>query len=362
MIKIKSPTRIDLAGGTLDMWPLYNFVGEALTINLAVSIYTYASLIFTKKLYNRVQERSFFEEMNETYPFSQQEWANLKQHLTRDSLYVIDLSDVKYFKTFYTADELLSCTDKELDYIKPLIRHFKPDPFYLKLKSESPVGGGLGGSSSLMISMLKAFHQLQHLHIDSADKLVYLAHNLESQILKTPTGTQDYYPAVSGGIHFLNYGAAEIISENITLREIPIQNNISIIYTGRSHHSGLNNFEVLKAAVEGNQTVLSALRELHVIAKNMKQVLQGKNWSELPALFERERHERLKLTPHFSSPEIQKLIQLCEQKNLGTLKICGAGGGGCVFVWHNPEDRLRLKNEVEVLGQKVLEARPVEVF
>lgn len=362
MIQIKSPTRIDLAGGTLDMWPLYNFIGEGLTVNLAISISTYATLTPTFRLYQQMKDSAFFDEMNQAYTFTKSEWENLRAQVTRDNMYVIDLSDVQYFKVFFTAEELLQCPDRQLDYVKPLMHYFKPQPFYLKLKSESPVGGGLGGSSSLLISILKAFYKLNNQTIDSSDKLVYLAHNLESQILRTPTGTQDYYPAASGGVHFLNYLPNEIVSENLSLAEIPLQDNISVIYTGRSHHSGLNNFEVLKAAVEGNSTVISALKELLKIAQEMKKSLLSKDWDALPQLFTREREERLKLTPHFSSPEIEKLIGLCKQKSLGTLKICGAGGGGCVFIWHHPELRSKIKEEVESIGLKVLAAKPVNRF
>src|SRR5574342_576722 len=37
-----APTRIDLAGGTLDLWPLYLFHPGALTVNVAISRYAHA--------------------------------------------------------------------------------------------------------------------------------------------------------------------------------------------------------------------------------------------------------------------------------------------------------------------------------
>jgi hypothetical protein len=43
-IDIQSPTRVDLAGGTLDLWPLYNFIGGAPTINVAIDIMTRAQI------------------------------------------------------------------------------------------------------------------------------------------------------------------------------------------------------------------------------------------------------------------------------------------------------------------------------
>src|SRR5438094_5353563 len=37
-IEASAPTRIDLAGGTLDIWPLYLFHEDAQTINAAISL------------------------------------------------------------------------------------------------------------------------------------------------------------------------------------------------------------------------------------------------------------------------------------------------------------------------------------
>src|SRR6201987_12219 len=38
-IESKAPTRVDLAGGTLDIWPIYLFHPGALTINAAITRY-----------------------------------------------------------------------------------------------------------------------------------------------------------------------------------------------------------------------------------------------------------------------------------------------------------------------------------
>ena len=39
-IESSAPTRIDLAGGTLEMWPLYLFHEGARTLNAAISLRT----------------------------------------------------------------------------------------------------------------------------------------------------------------------------------------------------------------------------------------------------------------------------------------------------------------------------------
>src|SRR2546421_8631207 len=39
IIESKAPTRVDFAGGTLDIWPLYLFHPSAVTVNAAISLY-----------------------------------------------------------------------------------------------------------------------------------------------------------------------------------------------------------------------------------------------------------------------------------------------------------------------------------
>ena len=127
MIKVKSPTRVDLAGGTLDLWPLYNFLKGATTINLAIDIYTEVELDFTASKTIKIES------------------ADLNKTWTMDSW-----------------DQFFSSFDSSIQLYQTVIQFFwNQDPtkfksgITLKTRSESPIGGGLGGSSSLIISLLK---------------------------------------------------------------------------------------------------------------------------------------------------------------------------------------------------------------
>ncbi len=329
-ITVKSPTRVDLAGGTLDMWPLYTFLESALTINLAIDIWT------------RVEIKS------------------------RATLGIkIDSLDLKKQWDFPTAEKFLNALDPHLHLYQKVFEKFSVElsaleyGFEVKTSSESPIGGGLGGSSSLVISLLKAVHQLLKIKLPAANELVHLAHNIEAQILKTPTGTQDYFPAVTGGMSFIDYSARGIKQKVFSIAGTPFEDHFLLVYTGRSHHSGLNNFEVLKSCVEGDQKVLSALQKIKSIAQGMKLCIEDKAWGDLPKLFQMEYDARLELTPAFSSPEIEKLAKICVAAGALAVKICGAGGGGCVLVWVPPSERERVIQVCQNENFQCLNARPV---
>ncbi len=333
MQTIKSPTRVDLAGGTLDMWPLYNFVGNATTINLAIDIWTKVDFL----------KRS-------------------------DEVIKIKSLDLKKEWSFDSIEHFLSALDPKIVLYQKTFERFQSDPaafralrqgFEIITSSESPMGGGLGGSSSLMISLLKTIYQLTGKKMSSPHELVHLAHNIESDFMRTPTGTQDYYPAVTGGLSFIDYASAGIEQRTFAIDDTPFQDHFLLVYTGRTHHSGLNNFEVLKSAVEGDAGVLQALKKLKDISQAMSQVILKKQWGELTSLFQQEYEARIQLTPAFTSPEIQKLSEICIAAGALAVKICGAGGGGCVMVWVPPHQRGKVVQVCQNEKFQCLSAQPV---
>lgn len=158
-ILVKSPTRVDLAGGTLDLWPLYAFIQGATTVNVAISVFTIAEIIPLKG----------FE-------------------------IILETADLNIKKSYHNLDQALSDEDPRMILLQTQLRYWRPEKgFHLKTSSQSPVGGGLGGSSSLTISLMKAFSEFCGRPFQSVHEMVQVAHNIEAEILNTPTGTQDYY-------------------------------------------------------------------------------------------------------------------------------------------------------------------------
>ncbi len=329
-IQIQSPTRVDLAGGTLDMWPLYSFIGGATTINVAIDIYTTVELEITPN----------------------------------DSKIEIESLDLGFKKVFVSYDQAIKEMDQGLSLYKMQLQYWKPNfGFKLKTKSDSPIGGGLGGSSSLLISLLKAFSKATIKPFTSVHSMVELAHNLEAEQLLTPTGTQDYYPAISGGINILEYRATGIAQEVFNEPDDFINSEFSkrflLVYTGRSHHSGMNNFEVLKNAVAKKTETIKALIALKYIAQEMAAKVKAGLWSELTPLFHREYEARVQLASAILSPEIEKLKEIALSNGAEAIKICGAGGGGCVMVWCPISKKDQIAKACAVSGFQIINAKPV---
>lgn len=323
-IEKQSCTRVDLSGGTLDCWPLHTLVGGCVTVNLAISIRTYAAL--------------------EPLPGS-------RVHIV--------MHDLKYDREFPDLAALLACEDAELNLVQKQAAYWRPrEGFRLETRSESPVGAGLGGSSSLSISVIKAFSEWLKFPLE-LQPAVELSHNLEAQVLHKMTGTQDYYPALAPGLNAIHYQMHGPKLEAISTSADFWNARLTLVYTGQPHHSGLNNWQVIKAALEHDATTLKALADIRDVSADLYSAVKAERYGTLPQLFDREFEARVRLSSSFSSPRIEKLRDVALKAGAQAVKICGAGGGGCVLVWSEPERKADVESGCRAQGFEVLNAKAV---
>ena len=324
IIKKSSSTRVDFAGGTLDCWPLYLLVDSCVTINLSISVSTHVQL----------EPRSGPE-------------------------VEVHIKDLKYRRSFKDLNEILECRDEALTLVQRQLAFWRPKQgFFLETSSESPVGGGLGGSSSLSISLIKAFSEWTNTKLDVYEA-VNLSHNIEAQVLGKMTGTQDYFPALVPGLNVIHYTPMGPKLETIPTEPKFWNEHLTLVYTGQPHHRGLNNWQVIKASLDKDKPTLDALRDIRDVAAQMYNEIHKKNWSALPKLFDEEFKARVRLSKSFSSPEIERLRALALKSGAQAVKICGAGGGGCVLIWSEPSRKAEVEAACRAQGFVVLDAKAV---
>ncbi len=297
MTKLSSNLRVDISGGTLDLWPLFNFVGGAKTINAGLSL-------------NAVSEF----------------------RLTESSKILIDISNLNYQKVFQNINELICSNDSELTILKSVLKAYNIQTgFKLKVSSQSPIGGGLGGSSTLLVSIIKSIDK--ELKRDrSESQTVQYACNLESEILGTPAGTQDYFQAIRPGLSVIHYQAEGISREFFKSAWLANQKaNFKLIYSGHPHHSGLNNWQIFQKCVQKDEQTLSILAELKTVSEKVFLDLQTANASNMSLLLKEELNLRRRLATGFVNEPLEKIINFLENLGVAHFKICGAGGGGCLW-------------------------------
>ena len=189
----------------------------------------------------------------------------------------------------------------------------------------------------------------------SPNEMVHLAHDIEAFVLKTPTGTQDYYPAVTPGLGCINYLAGKIEHKVFNVDIHFFKDRFLLVDTGKSHHSGINNWDVYKKAVDGDKNTLNSLMEIKEITNCLISICEKQEWSQLPEIFQREVEQRKKLSEGFTSPEIEELQKLTLDAGASGFKICGAGGGGCVLVYLEPNKKKEIIKVVKESGYNPIE-------
>ncbi len=318
----KAPCRVDLAGGTLDIWPLYLHHPGAVTVNFAVTRYTSCVL--------------------ETRDDPQIELRSL---------------DMAASETFGSLEELRSAAKPRLPLLAYVLRFFgAPGGLKMTTDSEAPNGAGISGSSALIISIASALNRLNGTGY-KIEKIREISQNIEAQIIRVPTGAQDYYPAMYGGVNAIELGPAGIHRAAIPVDPDEFNARIVLAYTGLPRNSGINNWEVTKAYIDGDRKVHRNFEQIARIAIAMRGALEKQDWAEVGALLREEWSHRRKNAPGITTPLIDELIAVARKRGALGAKVCGAGGGGCVFFLVEPDARARVEQAIEQLGAKVLPVR-----
>src|SRR3982074_1671851 len=235
-ITAHAPCRADLAGGTIDLWPLYLFHPGALTLNFALEILTTCRVTPLKG--RRIELSSI---------------------------------DTGCKETFANLEELIASRSHRHVLAAYLVRYFAPERgLRVETDSQSPAGAGISGSSALMIATTAALARHTGREIDH-EQIRVIAQNVEAQVIRVPTGCQDYYPALYGGVSAIHLSPDGIHREPIPIAPEEIDRRFVLAYSGAPRQSGINNWEVFKAHINGDKHVFRNLENIATIAHDMHQ-------------------------------------------------------------------------------------------
>ena len=321
-ITSKAPCRVDLAGATLDIWPLYLFHADPVTVNFAVNRYTSCTL--------------------STRP---------------DSRIVLRSRDLASEEAFESLAHLRSAACYRLPLLALLVRFFAPaEGIEIESDSQAPAGAGISGSSSLMISVACALNRLTGRGY-KIEKIREIAQNIEAQVIRVPTGAQDYYPAMYGGVSAIGLGPAGIVRRALPVAAEELNRRFVLAYTGAPRNSGINNWEVMKGHINGDRSIHRNFDRIASIANAMRDALDCGNWDEAGRLMREDWVSRRKNVPGITTPLIDKLILATRRAGSTGAKVCGAGGGGCVVFLVEPEAKERVAVAIAQAGAHVLPAQ-----
>jgi D-glycero-alpha-D-manno-heptose-7-phosphate kinase len=295
IIESSAPTRVDLAGGTIDIWPIYLFHPGAATVNFAISL----------RAHCRIETRD-------------------------DDRIILESRDRKVsFETRLSALDQLA-REERLELISKLVHFFKPKTgFHLTSMSEAPAGAGLGGSSALAIACIGALNRLAGDRYDER-KFIVLVANIETTVIRVPAGLQDYYPAFYGSTSCIHFRADGIEREALSIDESKLESRIVICYTGEPRMSGTNNWDITKRHIDGDPELFQLFEGIRDAALAMREALLADDWDRVRSTMRGAYPNRKRLAPGVTTPQMETLVEKALANGGEAAKVCGAGGGGCI--------------------------------
>lgn len=300
VVEATAPARVDLAGGTLDLWPLHALHPGSVTVNLAID-----------------------------------RRARCRVRLTGRGIHVF-ATDGGVDVTVEAARDLLA--DPRTALVGALIEELSPNGgVELEFRSGVPFGSGLGGSSALAVAVAAALSHACGSSLGGAGGVEFVR-DVETRVLGKPAGVQDYYPAFGGALHCLWFETGRTVAERRPIDAAEWKEHLTLFDTGAVHSSGMNNWEIFRRRLEGDASVARSLDDVASAARDMATAARERDFPAMGAALSREWKARRDLAPVVSSPAIDRAIVAATRAGAWGGKACGAGGGGCV-VFLSPADK-----------------------
>lgn len=321
-VSVSAPCRVDFSGGTVDLWPLYLYLGGLELVHMAINVMATATIRFEKKTKGPLHIEIYSHDLKVEHQFNSVEElrSSVQSHISQNSLRWVERLVLYY-----------------LDKVT-FRGHFR-----IETKSQTPPGSGLGGSSVLGVAIAQA---LEKVLLPTAKKskpwdLQQLVRNLEAIEIEHPAGDQDYVPALFKGLLVFHLGVETRRVEKLSPRvATDLGRRCALLYTGKPHHSGINNWQIFTEFHNGNLKTKLALEKIRNLSSELAAELRAGKIQRFPQLLNNEWALRQELAPAVNAPELEEAWAYGKSLGASARKGCGAGGGGCLLLYFDsPKQR-----------------------
>ena len=323
-IRSKAPLRLGFGGGGTDVSPYADIYGGAI-LNATIGMYAYCHIDAS------VDDAIYFEsrdyDARASYPIA--------ARLDRDG--TLDL-----FKCVYNR------LREQFDVT--------PRGFRMVTHSDAPYGSGLGGSSTLVVAMVRAFAEWWHLPLGEYD-IARLAFDIERVDAGLKGGKQDQYAASFGGVNFMEFYGDRVIVNPLRVKDAiltELEASLVLCFTGRSRESAHIIEDQIANASKGHGDSLDAMHRVKEDAREMKEALLMGQLPRFASILDRAWQNKKRMAGTITNPHIDELDAFARRHGASAGKVSGAGGGGFMMFFVDAMDRHDLRVALEGRGHSVL--------
>jgi D-glycero-alpha-D-manno-heptose-7-phosphate kinase len=225
----------------------------------------------------------------------------------------------------------------------------------LSLSAEAPPGSGLGSSSAMAVALVAALGAYTGADLDKV-RVAEAACRLEIERLAQPIGRQDQYASAFGGINTITFGAEGVRVEPLALASgvaEALSERLLLFFTGRQREAATI-LRQQQADSGAKARVVESLHHIKQLALEMRAALLEGDLSGFGALLDRGWQEKRRLSGRISSPEIDGWYAAARATGAAGGKIAGAGGGGFLLLFCEPERQPALRAAMRERGLREL--------
>jgi len=314
-IRSKAPLRLGLAGGGTDL-NTYCDRYTGYVLNSTISLYVHCT----------IEERNDGKILLESTDHDNILEIDSKEYLELDG-------HMDLYKGIYNR------IVKDFTY--------KPLSFSVSTYSDVPSGSGLGGSSTLVVAVLKALVEWLNLPLGEYD-IARLAFDIEREDIGIVGGAQDQYAATFGGFNFMEfYSEQRVIVNPLRVKNWIIDEleaSIVLYFTNITRQA--SQIEQEKKSLLDDKSSLDAMHEVKEDAILMKEALLKGNIKSFASILGKSWKAKKRVSHSISNSEIDRVYDLAMANGAYSGKVSGAGGGGFMFFIVEPTKKLQLIKEL----------------
>jgi D-glycero-alpha-D-manno-heptose-7-phosphate kinase len=218
--------------------------------------------------------------------------------------------------------------------------------------SDIPAMSGIGSSSAFTVGFLLALQSLKGVMVTKR-KLAYDAVHVEQNLIGENVGSQDQTAAAFGGLNKIEFGCDDsIFVQPVTIKEDLLkylQSCLLFYFTGFSRSAS----EVAAEQIRQTPNKLSELHSMRQMVDAALEILSGpvESVNDFGKLLHESWLLKRSLTHKISNDRIDSIYKAGIEAGALGGKICGAGGGGFILFFVEPEYQARVKQALANLLQ-----------
>lgn len=288
--------------------------------------------------------------------------------------YLPPFFDHRYRIRYTNREEVQNISDIEHPSVRECIKYLNLDKGIEMIHtSDIPAQSGIGSSSSFTVCFLNALYALQG-KIVTKRQLAQDAINIEQNIIKENVGSQDQVAAAYGGFNKIEFGIeSEFSVHPVTIGKEKLknlQNHLMLFFTGFSRNASDIAGEQIKKTSEKKKELMAMCEmvddAINILSHNHSDI------NDFGILLHTSWMIKRGLTNKITNIEIDKIYHSALDSGALGGKLLGAGGGGCILFFVEPEFQSKVREKLkdliyipfkfENLGSQIIYYEPKENF